>query len=603
MTLFPYSSFIWQGSDGTEILSHVSQGMGYNMNVKPSEIRSAVRDYRQADVHDEILMACGYGDGGGGVTDEMCERARRLGDLAGTPSSSWGRIDGFFEGLEEARSDLPAYKGELYLQYHRGVLTTHGDLKDAFRKAERSLQIWEAAHCATGRDDIDIEAWRRVVFAQFHDYIPGSSIPEVYDETLPELKRISERASEEAKRSLEKRGKKECLFNPLPIKREVLHKNKLVELAPLSGAAIEKLEMVDIESVVATHSSLSNGRLKAKFDANGRIRQLSVDGKTVSQKGPLGQLMLYPDQPHAFEAWDIDRSTLAMGQEVKNARLINCVGAQTSGKLSFKVEITEKSSATIHYTLIANSTVLQIEYEIDWQDPEHLLKVVFPTAYNGAQARFGDPFGSSLRSQQPGKAYDEAQWEVAGSRYAIVSDDGEREGLFVVSEAKYGWTARSGSLGLSLLRSAKMPTSARASVEGEGHTQAVFSDLKKHSIRLAVGLFNPNAPRGEQPAALADTLYTECFAYTGKPTTQSYLGLEGGDSLLPCWAKPESDGWTLRLQETMGHRGSARILLADGYEAIRTDLRGALKRPQPKSNRVSFKPYEVISLRIQKADA
>ena len=182
ITLFPHSSFLWQGSDGSEILAHVSQGMGYNMNVLPGEIRSAVREYRQADVHDEFLMPSGFGDGGGGPTPEMCERARRLRDLAGCPPTSWGRIDEYFNGLEEIRDRLPTYRGELYLQYHRGVLTTHGDLKAAFRELERALQIREAAHAVTGRGPVPVESWRRMVFAQFHDYIPGSSVASVYRE-------------------------------------------------------------------------------------------------------------------------------------------------------------------------------------------------------------------------------------------------------------------------------------------------------------------------------------------------------------------------------------------------------------------------------------
>ena len=43
------------------------------------------------------------------------------------------------------------------------------------------------------------------------------------------------------------------------------------------------------------------------------------------------------------------------------------------------------------------------------------------------------------------------------TRWAMVADDNECEGLFVITEAKYGWTARSGNLGLSLLRSPRMP--------------------------------------------------------------------------------------------------------------------------------------------------
>src|ERR1700679_960226 len=82
---FPYSSFIWRGIDGSEVLVPVTQENGYNQSVTTQELRRGGNASRQADVHDEFLSPTGYGDGGGGVTEEMCERARRFKSLAGMP--------------------------------------------------------------------------------------------------------------------------------------------------------------------------------------------------------------------------------------------------------------------------------------------------------------------------------------------------------------------------------------------------------------------------------------------------------------------------------------------------------------------------------------
>ncbi len=601
VTLFPYSSFIWQGSDGTEILSHVSQGMGYNMNVKPSEIRAAANEYRQADVHDEMLMACGYGDGGGGVTESMCERARRLSDLAGTPKSAWGRIDEYFQELETVRSDLPAYKGELYLQYHRGVLTTHGDLKAAFRAAERALQTWEAAHCATASGPIDPEAWRRVVFAQFHDYIPGSSIPEVYEEALPELGQIAETAKHRGLEALRQEREAAALFNPLPLARQVLHGGRLLEIQPLCGRSIDTLKNLDPEAVAATESELKNGRVHACFDENGSVTALCVNGRSVAIAQPLARLVSYPDQPHAFEAWDIDRSTLAQAHAPKKARVLGATSDGATGQIEFEIEITAQSRAVATYTLKAGSPVLELSYRIDWQDTERLLKVLFATEYSGSHARFGDPFGSTLRSQQPGKPYDEAQWEVAGNRWAMVADDGEQEGLFVVTEAKYGWSCRSGTLGLSLLRSARLPEHPNKVAAPPRTRERAYSDLGSHEIRLAFGRFDPDAPREETPAAWADLLYTPPLAYHGPAVDCGFHGIEGGHSLLPCWARPESErSWTLRLHETLGRRGSFQLKLSSGYEASPIRLDGSALDCEASPTGWEYRPYEVLSFRIVK---
>ncbi|MEX0331759.1 MAG: alpha-mannosidase [Puniceicoccaceae bacterium] len=598
---FPYSSFIWQGPDGSEVLANVIEGSGFNMNVKPGEIRKGATEYRQADVHDEFLMPCGFGDGGGGVTPEMCERARRLQDLAGTPQSAWGRIDEFFAGLETVRKQLPSHRGELYLQFHRGILTTHGELKARFRAAERSLQTWEAAHCARGRGNIDTHAWKRMIFAQFHDYIPGSSIPEVYKEALPELKTLADKGLSATKKVLSRKGGKNCLFNPLPLSRNVIFRGKVRSLPPLCGKQLTDLAKLETPEVAATSSTLSNGRVAVRFDQQGRIRSMRVDGNAIPQKAAMGQLMLYPDHPHAFEAWEIDRSTLTAGSLVTGLSFVEAHCSESCGCLVFAGQLGQGSQVRIEYILEAASPVLKIEYTIDWREREQLLKVFFPTDFNGSRARFGSPFGSTPRSQQPGKVDDEAQWEVAGSRWAMVSDDSEQEGLFVISQAKYGWTARSGNLGLSLLRSARTPTTQRLESGQEDLSSKHFSDMGQQTMRIAIGRFDAPSPREELPAALAESLYTPPVSYVGHPCSCGLQGLEGGESLLPCWAKPEgNNNWTLRLHETLGRRGSALLRLEPGWSALRIGLCGNPVKPQPKGGRIKFKPYELLSLLISK---
>ena len=120
-------------------------------------------------MHPEYLYPTGYGDGGGGVTAEMCERARRLASVRGFPAIAWGLPEAFFSRLAERRDLLPAYQGEFYLEYHRGTFTTHAKLKAAFRGLESALQIREAAAVAAGTAPDLNPCWRRMIFAQFHD--------------------------------------------------------------------------------------------------------------------------------------------------------------------------------------------------------------------------------------------------------------------------------------------------------------------------------------------------------------------------------------------------------------------------------------------------
>lgn len=601
-TRFPYSSFKWRGHDGSEVLAHVSF-THYNQEARPADLHYFVDQHRQGAVHDEALMPTGYGDGGGGPTDTMLERARRSADLAGLPRTAWGRIDGFFDRMARRREDLPTWQGEMYLEYHRGVQTTHCDLKETFRAAERGLQAQEAAHAVTGRGAIDTRPWKRLIFAQFHDYIPGSSIQRVYDEAVPELRGIADAGRADAGKALAKRGGEACLFNPLPMPMVTRHRGRLVELPALSGVEISRAERITGQ-VAASKASLRSDRLRASFNARGEVSHLIVDGKSIAVDQPLAQIWSFPDHPSMYDAWDVDRHTLSCGTHEKRKPTVTVTGdGKASASVAFTRPVAATSTLTLRYILDAGSPVLRLDVELDWRDPQTLLKLVFPTDYRGLSARYGAPFGSTLRPQQPGPLVNDAQFEVPGSRWATVADDTETEGLMLMTEARYGFGCVSGKLHVSLVRSAKV-TQPR---DGGGTTTLVsasgpleVSDLGRHVARLALGRFTADAPRTEQPAALAETLFTEPIAYTGKPTEPTPLTLEGGDSLIPAWVKPMGGGAMLvRFHETLGRRGAAKLHSAEGKIARSADLRGNAIGKASSTFAINFTPYQLLSVLIE----
>ena len=108
------------------------------------------RKYRGRDIHPESLLSVGYGDGGGGPTREMIERgprARRLPCRARPALRPRGRVlrPG---GPQRGRRGAPTWVGELYLELHRGTLTSQGRTKRAHRRAERDLVAAEVARRA-----------------------------------------------------------------------------------------------------------------------------------------------------------------------------------------------------------------------------------------------------------------------------------------------------------------------------------------------------------------------------------------------------------------------------------------------------------------------
>jgi alpha-mannosidase len=170
-------------------------------------------------------------------------------------------------------------------------------------------------------------------------------------------------------------------------------------------------------------------------------------------------------------------------------------------------------------------------------------------------------------------------------------------------------------LGLSLARSASITCEEELRPVPSSHPHALrrthadppYSDLGVHEISLAVGRHTADAPRDEQAPALADSLFTPVLSYRGAACSAGFLGLEGGDSLQPVWAKPAEDArgaWILRLSETLGRRGRARLRLAPGWRAVPVDLSEKPLHPSRTlrdGGSIEFTPYGLLSVRIERA--
>ena len=118
------------------------------------------RNFKEHGWSNWSLMPFGHGNGGGGPTREMMERARadgrprrRVADLrrhARASSSVMSRP------RSPAGAPVPVWAGELYFEMHRGTLTSQSATKVGNRRCERLLREaelwWAAAGGAPPRD-------------------------------------------------------------------------------------------------------------------------------------------------------------------------------------------------------------------------------------------------------------------------------------------------------------------------------------------------------------------------------------------------------------------------------------------------------------------
>ncbi len=370
----PYDTFFWRGIDGTKTKAQLITAQKfeseaiyttYNSDLSVTEVMGAWKRYEPKAAYNEVLLCYGYGDGGGGPTRAMIERGTRMErGIPGAPKLKLEGIAPFLNRLGTAMDADPArfpeWNGELYLQYHRGTLTSVAKNKANNRRSERVMKELELlsalAHAQSGASypSAQINAfWETILINQFHDILPGTSIPEVYVDSdneygelfstlasangpwhsaalaLPGAKngtRLFNFTSQSRSNALVSLGDDKALDGAglaqggvtQPLQKlvgaggETSYAAPVSALAPLGWTGVQVVSGVAAgkSSLSATASKLENALIKVTFDKAGEITSIfdKTRGREVIAKGQKGnRLVAYEDKPMEWDAWDIDR--------------------------------------------------------------------------------------------------------------------------------------------------------------------------------------------------------------------------------------------------------------------------------------------------------
>lgn len=185
---FPHNSFVWQGIDGSRTLTHFPPADTYESSVNVKDVLKTRDQNKEKGVVSDGMLLFGFGDGGGGPTEDMIENINRMKDINGFPTIEHSNPADFYRNLEKTSHLLHTWVGELYLELHQGTFTTQALIKKHNRKCEFALrnteffQVWahlESKGSSSVASTADTEElWKKVLLNQFHDVLPGTSINE-----------------------------------------------------------------------------------------------------------------------------------------------------------------------------------------------------------------------------------------------------------------------------------------------------------------------------------------------------------------------------------------------------------------------------------------
>src|SRR5215204_4881004 len=641
---FPHDLFLWEGIDGSRVVAHTFEnpGVDYNGDIAPLDLHGTWRNFVGKRYHPESLLSFGWGDGGGGPSEKMLENYERLKDFPAMPRLRMARVDEFFASLPS--EELPKWVGELYLELHRGTLTTQAKVKKLNREAEHRLLEAEAfATLAALRGEEypaeEIERlWKLLMLNQFHDILPGTSISEVYEDTHRQLEEAINGAEKLRDRALRRQGQRGGPTGAQKtVANVVLHPRPLTVLLPaepdlafaeyggvplptqrtpegllihapereVPGLGWTSLALCRDAADAASPGNSSgvqtgeadggaiieNGLLRVEISDDGDLGRVydKVEGREVLD-GRGNCLRVYADKPPNWDAWDIDEGYEGEGDEVPGASGVEVV---EEGPLRGAVRVERRfceSRITQTYKLLAGSRRLDIETCVDWHERQVLLRALFPLEIRSHEATFETMYGAVKRPTHRNTPWDEVRFEVGAHRFCDLSESGY--GVALLNDGKYGHSAKGNVLGISLLRSPLYPDP----FADEGEHRFTYSLFPHTGDWTAAGV-------AREAFALNAPLFPVVAEAEALPQEFSLVEAEGLELAIGSLKLAEDGrGMILRLYEPHGARGECTLRFARRVERVEcVNLLKESAAPlevHQDAVQLEVRPFEVVTLRV-----
>ncbi|MEU0956421.1 glycoside hydrolase family 38 C-terminal domain-containing protein [Streptomyces niveus] len=635
----PHHTFWWEGIDGTRVFTHFPPVDTYNAQFHASELAHAERNFADKGRASRSLVPFGWGDGGGGPTREMLEKARRLKSLEGSPRVEIEKPAAFFAAAEEEYAQkAPVWSGELYLELHRATYTTQAKTKQGNRRSEhllREAELWATAAAlrtpsyAYPYDELD-RLWKTVLLHQFHDILPGSSIAWVHREARDTYARVREELTEITAAAVAALGGGgaggggAAVLNTSPYERtEVVEADTAgipegsavqalnshgrsavaVRVPGLGATALAAAETADGIAGVTTRSmgsgviTIDNGLLRVTVDRDGlltSVRDLAADREVLAPGSRGNLLQLHPDHPNQWDAWDIDRHYRHRHTDLTTAESVQLV-EQGPLRATVRVVRTFGSSWIVQeIRLAAGSRRVDVVTEVDWQESEKVLKAAFPLDVHAERSTAEIQFGHVHRATHANTSWDAARFEICAHRWLRVAEPGY--GVAVVNDSTYGHdvtrTAHKEGLG----------TTVRLTLLRAPHSPDPETDLGTHRFSYAL------APGAEVTDAVREGLALNLpLRVAAAPASAPLVSVDHPAVTVESvkLAEDRSGDVVVRLYESAGNRASA--LLRTGFPVVQAQVTDLLERPLHEAGtgaeglRVSLRPFQILTLRFTPA--
>ncbi len=679
----PFKLFWWESPDGSKVLSYFPHDYANN-DLNPVRLSADLAVARERSPGmTEMMDLYGIGDHGGGPTRTVLDEGLHWMEPGKViPKMEFGTAQPFFTKVEKqvnpdsptwnyvsiAKGDtklatppagevsIPTWKDELYFEYHRGVFTTQADHKRNMRESEEWLLNAEKYSSLAWLDGrrypaADLtDAWKQVLFNQFHDLAAGSGIGIIYKEAQRDYDRVRWTANEASHGALETiqarvntqttGGKVPVMvFNPLawersgavsfdvemPVPTEtvsvtdaegkvlpskvvsrdpkttILHVEAEAGMVPSMGYKLLHVEAGKRSfpsDLKASGTTIENAAVRVTVDPQtGCISSLfdkKANKETLAAGGCGNELQAFKDTPTQYDAWNIDPGTLDQAPTLLHSA--ESVKLVEEGPMRAAIRVTrswQSSKFVQEISLDAGSDEVMVTNDIDWHETHVLLKAAFPLAASSDNATYEIPYGTISRPTTRNNSWEKAKFEVPAMRWADLGN--ATEGMSLINESKYGYDAVGNVLRLTLLRSPIWPDPD--------------ADREHHHFQYAL---YPHAGDWKQALTVRHgyemnykLTAMQVPAHSGEmPAEHSFAGIAAENVVLTAMKQTEDgSGLLLRFYEWAGKAGEVKLRVPEG--ATSATVTNLMEAPEGGSlavteNQVTvpITPYQIQTVRI-----
>ncbi|OUL21593.1 alpha-mannosidase [Nostoc sp. 106C] len=654
-TKFDYGAFWWRSPDGSQVFSMMSALIGEGIN--PVKMAAYTYEWQTKTGIKDALWLPGVGDHGGGPTRDMLETAQRWQHSPVFPDLEFTTTEKYLQQISNfSASSFPVWEDELYLEFHRGCYTTHGDQKRWNRRCEGLLYQAElfatlaSISCGVEYPKAEIEtAWKQLLFQQFHDILPGSSITQVYLDALPEWQQVEQIGTKILQESLlaiashinpsqppQPNSLPVVVFNSLNWQRsEVVSitlpktANQQWQVYDVSGKQlVSQLSepstllflATDIPAVgyrlfwlvpsspfpptppLPSDWVLENEFLRVVVNPNtGDLS--SVFDKTNQREvlsGAGNQLQAFQDSGQYWDAWNIDPNYT---QHPLPPTTLKSIQWLEKGAVQSRLRVVRQlgeSEFCQDYILSVGVPLLKIATIVNWQENHVLVKAAFPLNVTADFATYEIPCGAIRRPTKPQTPAEKAKWEVPALRWADLTEEIDEcvYGVSLLNDCKYGYDSQPNQLRLTLLRSPNWPN-PEADRGFHQFTYALYPHAgsweSAHTVKRGYEL---NIPL----QVIVNPLITQ-NSELSTTDKMSFLNLSADNLILMAFKQSEDDPQQLILRCYECHGDTAKLSL---HSDLRLDLgepvdlleRSVTTKFSSEQQIFTIEPWKILSFKI-----